>query len=436
VVVDAGAAVDGELVLATAAKAARRAEVIERASLERLAKSGSAAWLTAPWPESCRWRLVELLSTGPAAAPVIESLDQRGLWAALLPDTPVERRWLDAVARAAPLAHRVARPDLLMVAALVHAMPPPGPRQVSERIGLSEADAEVVARLAEHHRLLADVATRRDVEDPRAVERVAAAMGSAEHLALQAALTEALADADWRGWRADAVATLVERAAHVLNGAAHGPVDEFPPAALRDRMTQSGRHIDVEEDPHGDVVTVVADDRPGVFSRVAGALALHGLDVLTASAYSSEGGRAVNQFRVADRFRTETPWPRVVADIERALDGRLAIDARLSDRARTYSRRGAGASVAAVATTVSFDVDGSHDWTIIDVHTADSVGVLFRITRALADLDLDIRSARVHTMGDEVVDAFYVRGGDGHKVVDPDALAEIERAVVHSMSSG
>jgi [protein-PII] uridylyltransferase len=70
---------------------------------------------------------------------------------------------------------------------------------------------------------------------------------------------------------------------------------------------------------------------------------------------------------------------------------------------------------------------------VVDVEAADGVGVLYRITRALADLDLDIRSATVQTIGDQVVDSFYVRDGSGAKVVDPDHLVEIERAVLHGL---
>jgi [protein-PII] uridylyltransferase len=166
-----------------------------------------------------------------------------------------------------------------------------------------------------------------------------------------------------------------------------------------------------------------------VFSRVAGVLALHGLDVRAASAYSTQG-RALAEFRVTDPFRDETPWPRVTADLELALDGRLALQARLSERVRTYARRGA---VAGPAPTVSFDDRASDDATVIDVQAADAIGVLYRITQALAELDLDIRSARVQTLGERVHDAFYVRDRGG-KITDPRTLGEIERAILHGLA--
>jgi [protein-PII] uridylyltransferase len=85
------------------------------------------------------------------------------------------------------------------------------------------------------------------------------------------------------------------------------------------------------------------------------------------------------------------------------------------------------------ATRVTFDTEASENATVIDVQTSDRIGVLYRITRALADLDLDIRSARVQTLGANVVDAFYVRDASGAKFTDPALFDEIERAIVHSL---
>ena len=71
---------------------------------------------------------------------------------------------------------------------------------------------------------------------------------------------------------------------------------------------------------------------------------------------------------------------------------------------------------------------------MIDVEAPDVIGILYRITRALAELDLDIRSAKVQTLGTHVVDAFYVRDRFGQKVTDPRTLGEIERAILHGIA--
>ncbi len=83
---------------------------------------------------------------------------------------------------------------------------------------------------------------------------------------------------------------------------------------------------------------------------------------------------------------------------------------------------------------MGFDNQASADATVIDVYAPDRIGVLYRITRALAELDLDIRSARVQTLGAHVVDSFYIRDRQGRKITDDETLLEVERAVLHSVS--
>jgi len=436
---------DGSLTLRVAAVAARHHAVIERDSLERLATAGRVASLPSPWPVAARMALIELVQAGSAAGRVIEALDQRGVWARLLPEwAPIasrrHRHLLQTVAAAAgpSLVAGVKRPDLLALGALLHGLGPEPVERVATRMGLPPADVTTLIELAEHRSLLAEVATRRDLDDVATIERVVKAIGGADQLHLLAALTEAEAlaagPAAWGPWKAGLVAQLVDRVAHVLDGgeAAALMVDAFPTGDHLALLEAGIDHVAGS----GDTLTVVNDDRPGMFSRIAGVLALHGLDVLAAAAWSSEDGRALAEFRVADPMRDETPWARITRDLALVLDGRLALHARIAERVRTYGRARVGG--AAVGTgppaSVTFDNSASDDATVVDVETADGVGVLYRITRALAELDLDIRSARVQTMGTHVVDAFYLRDRHGRKIVEPATLAEIERAILHGLA--
>jgi [protein-PII] uridylyltransferase len=267
------------------------------------------------------------------------------------------------------------------------------------------------------------------------IERVAAIVQTPERLQLLAALTEADAlatgPAAWGPTTSRLVAQLVSRVGHVLSGRTPETivVPQFPTPAQLERLAGRGRHIDTR----GDVLSVITDDRPGVFCRIAGVLALHGLDVISAAAHSSDDGRALSEFRVSDRVRHEIPWDRVIPDIELGLDGKLAIPARLAERARTYSRS-KRAVAPRTAIRVTFDDDASADATVLDVQAPDGIGVLYRITRVFADLDIDIRSARVQTQGHHVVDGFYVRDSTGHPISDPAVRAEIERALLHSLA--
>ncbi|HEY2300531.1 MAG TPA: [protein-PII] uridylyltransferase [Acidimicrobiales bacterium] len=450
---------DALLPLRLAVAAATHRASIERASLDRLAASAPA--LSEPWPAEARWLLADLLASGAAAVGVIEALDQRGVWERILPEWTmvrnrpqhnayhrytVDRHLLETVAQATRLAGRTERPDLLNITALLHDIGKACPGDhvpagvelahvITTRMGFAGADIDTVAALIQHHLLLPEVATSRDLDEPATVERVAEAVGSQTRLDLLAALTEAdslaTGPSAWGPWKAELVRQLVERVAHVLSGGeAAGIVVEAFPSEMQMGWLRSGERRITAED---ELVTVVDDDRPGLFSRVAGILALHGLDVMGAAAYSTDEGRALAEFRVTDPVRDETPWPRIVADLERALDGRLAVNARLAERARTYRSRRPLSGTPTV-TAVHFDNHASTTSTVIDVHAPDRVGVLYRITRALAELDLDIRVAKAQTLGAEVIDSFYVREGQGAKLTEPLFLAEVERAILHSVA--
>jgi [protein-PII] uridylyltransferase len=161
-------------------------------------------------------------------------------------------------------------------------------------------------------------------------------------------------------------------------------------------------------------------------------LALHGLGVLDA-AVTGLDGMALEVLRVESTFGPTIAWEKVIDDLHKVLEGRLALQARLAERARVYGSRSPRGPVHEPPRVV-VDNRASRDATVVEVHAVDAIGVLYRITRALAELDLNIVSAKVQTLGDRVVDAFYVRDTAGQKVTDPAALVEVERALLHELS--
>ena len=308
-------------------------------------------------------------------------------------------------------------------------------RRLGARVGFPEADVDVLAELVANHLLLSEVALRRDLDDPATIQRVADRVSSLGALRLLAALTEAdsraTGPAAWGPAKAQLVALLVGRVAKLMGDAdiEEMEIPEFPNPEHRTLLASAATRIVTGDD----LLTVVAPDQPGIFCKVAGVLAFHGLDVVAASAYSADG-RALSEFGVSDPFRVETPWPRIEHDLELALAGRLAVQARVAERARRYAKPDHGEWRAPI-TVVRFDNDASDTATVIDVHAVDGVGVLYRITRALTEFDVDIRSARVQTLGAQVVDAFYVVDHRGNKITNADTAAEIERAIIHALST-
>ncbi|MBW3574174.1 MAG: [protein-PII] uridylyltransferase [Actinobacteria bacterium] len=448
---------DPAVVLRAAAVAAQSGVPIDRSSLDRLAED--APVLDSDWPEGCRAALVDLLASGHAAVNVLEALDQRDLLHRVLPEWEptrskpqrnayhrftVDRHLCETAANAAGLSSRVDRPDLLLVGAWLHDLGKgyPGDHTevgmelmatVAPRMGFGTDDTSTLVAMVRHHLLLPDVATRRDLADDDVIHGVAEAVGSLSTLDLLAALTEAdslaTGPSAWGSWKAGLVAQLVERVAHVLRGGEAQDLrgDGFPGDVVRRLM--AGTATVVEGD--GEVLTVVAPDRPGLFSRVAGALALKGLAVRSADA-ASRDGRAASQFRV-EAGPGGFEWDDVTATVRRALAGRLALDARLAERSRTTRRASPGASLLATP-RVRIDNSASGSSTVVEVRAPDRIGVLYRVTAALAELDLDIRLAKVATLGSEVIDTFYVTTSEGAKVVDRADVGELERAVAHSLT--
>ena len=423
---DASPETDPVLVLRVAAAAARAGLPIAPVALTRLSQG---APLPEPWPAAALDELVGLLAAGEGAVPVFEALDQAGLLVRLLPEWEavrskpqrnsyhrftVDRHLVEAAAAAAGLTRRVARPDLLLLGALLHdigkGLPGDhtvvGMRVVAElapRLGLVAADVAVLVAMVEHHLLLPDVATRRDLDDPATARAVADAVGSAQVLELLHALTEAdsaaTGPAAWSGWKASLIAELVRRTADLLAGA---PPPQ--PATLTERQEDLVAAGALALDVDDETVTVVAPDRPGLLSLAAGVLALHRLDVRGASA-SSRGPTAVTVFRVSPRYGALPDWAVVRDDLRHAVDGSLPLADRLVSREAAYAR---GPALQVAPSTVRLVDDASDSATVVEVRAPDSLGVLHRITAVLERHRLDVRSAHVSTLGADVVDAFYV----------------------------
>ena len=446
---------DASLPLRLAATAAELDRPIAKGSLHRLADRTPPPG--DPWADETRAALVSLLALGRPAIDKLESLDQHGLLVWLIPEWAavrnkpqrnayhtytVDRHLLEAAALAAGLTDTVERPDLLLIGTLLHDIGKgfPGDHttvgievvdRIATRMGFAPADVAILVDLVRQHLLLPDTATRRDLDDPTTIARVAQAVGNRLTLHLLAALTEADSRATgpsaWGAWKAGLVADLVERTDRVLQGETE--------LAAPDRIVTSNRELMAEvratglpsvslQPPH---VIVAAPDRPGLFSSVAGALALNGMDVRAANV-GGEDGVAVEVFTVEVARGTWPDTAKLREDLAAVLADRLAIGERLSERERIYPlRRGSAAHLPGSDVTV--DNEASETATVLEIRALDEIGFLHRITRALFDAGLDVVSARVSTLGEMVVDAFYVRESGGSKVTDDSRLSEITQEI-------
>ncbi|MCX5416913.1 [protein-PII] uridylyltransferase [Streptomyces sp. NBC_00059] len=435
--------------------------------------------LPVPWPSQAREELVTLLGAGESTVGVWEALEAEGIITRLLPDWErvhcrpqrnpvhtwtVDRHLVETAVRAASLTRRVGRPDLLLIAALLHDIGKGWPgdhsvageviaRDMAARIGFDKQDVAVVATLVRHHLLLVETATRRDLDDPATVRSVADAVGSASTLELLHALTEADAlatgPAAWSSWRASLVTDLVKRVAALLAGEEPPEPEPLAPSAEQERLAmealRTGEPVlslhtrpepaaeDGEPEPVGVELLIALPDRPGVLPAAAGVLALHRLTVRAADLRAVElptelgesAGLLVLSWRVAAEYGSLPQAARLRADLVRALDGSLDIRARLAEREAAYPRR---RGVKAPPPRVTVAAAASRLATVIEVRAQDAPGLLHRIGRALEQSEVRVRSAHVSTLGANAVDAFYVTDVDGEPLA-PQRAAEVAREV-------
>ncbi len=443
--------------LRVASAAARRGARIERDSLARL--GAAMAPFGDPWPAGARELFVELLACGRDAIPIIEALDQVGAVVKLLPEWEncrsrlqrndyhrftVDRHLCETAAQAADMITsgeaNVKRPDLLLVAALLHDIGKgyPGDHTIvgmelidiiGRRMGFAEEDVATLVRLVELHLLLPDVAIRRDIDEISTVQRVAEQVRTSEMLELLAALTEADAISTgpsvWTRWKADLVRGLVRRTdSYLRSGVLGGPPDAFPTPEVAEAMRSGTELLEVAERQ----LIVVVPTAPVVLGAVAGAVSLNGLNVLSAAVHTDGAMTALSVF-VEPAPGVVLHWPPVLADVRAALAGELVPGDRLARWANAAS--GAGDPLAPEPVTdsyIKFDNEIS-SVTVIEVAAPDSLGLLYWITEALVRSGLHIYQARVQTLGDHVVDSFYVHDGAGGKICDPNRLKQIHKAV-------
>ncbi|MFE0646334.1 [protein-PII] uridylyltransferase [Streptomyces sp. NPDC058877] len=466
---------DPVLPLRAAAAAAQSALPVSLHAVRRLA--AAAKPLPVPWPAEAREELVTLLGAGDATVPVWEALEAEGIITRLLPDWErvrcrpqrnpvhtwtVDRHLVETAVRASSLTRRVGRPDLLLVAALLHDIGKGWPgdhsvagetiaRDLAVRIGFDRADTAVIATVVRHHLLLVETATRRDLDDPATVQSVATAVGSLGTLELLHALTEADAlatgPAAWSSWRASLVADLVKRVAGVLAGAPLPDPEAAAPSAEQERLAiealRTGEAVlalhtepvvpePEEPEPVGVELVIALPDQPGVLPAVAGVLALHRLTVRAADLRAVDlptdlgpGSVLVLDWRVAAEYGALPEAARLRADLVRALEGSLDIPARLAEREAAYPRR---RGLAAPPPRVTVAAADSRLATVIEVRAQDAPGLLHRIGRALEGAAVRVRSAHVSTLGANAVDTLYVTRPDGTLLADEEAI-DLARAL-------
>jgi len=471
VALTADAGVDATLVLRAAAVAAEMDAPFDRASLERSQRLEHVAW-----NDGARNAFIALLRAGRRAVPVFEALDHAGVLSRLLPEWEhvrflpqrnayhrftVDRHLLEAVAECAALLDddgfdgeiaRRTRRDLLLLAALLHDLGKgmAGDHSVAgaevavglaRRIGVDEDGVATLDWLVRNHLVLAQTATRRDLSEETTIARFGRLVGTTDRLDLLYALTvgdsRATGPAAWGPTKAALVRELYAKTDSLFeDGVVGGGLEAHRRATLeRYAALLAVGDLAVEWGERDDgllACAVAAPDRTGLLAHVAGVLALFGFDIRDAAGYI-ENGMALEVFDGVDRFgRLDDTAGRDAAEtaLRAALAGELPLAEQLRARIRRY-RKPAPSGDASVV----IDDDASPSATVVEVHAPDDVGLLAQVAATFADLDVDVRTAKVATLGDRVVDVFYVRDADGNKIEERLALDQLKATLMARLTS-
>lgn len=420
---------DPVMLLRAAAEAAERDVVLAPATAARLVRECPP--LPEPWPEEARDALVSLLASGPGLLPVWETLEETEALGGFLPEWDrirtlphasaihrftVDRHVIETCIEASRLIRHVARPDVLLVAALLHDIGKgeltehsvagePMARAIATRMGFDAAAVDLIALLVRHHLLLSGMATSRDPDDPATVEALLAKVSGSEALGLLRALTEADSRAAspkaWSTWRAGLVDRLAQHALATAGGEPAPVAASAGDLPVPDVVRRGGVSVVVEADEGGARVTVLAPDRIGLLADAAAVLALQRATVRSARAWAQESedpAVGVSMWEVAEPdLDAAVLRERLVAVSE----GRVDAVSRLS---RPVAAR--------LEPVVVVRADASRRATVLEVRMDDRPGVVWLVCHALAGLDLSVRSAHVSTLGPQAVDVFYVQERD------------------------
>ncbi len=382
----------------------------------------------------------------------------------------------------------VERPELLTLGILLHDIGKalghghatkgvPLIKAVTRRLNLDADDAAAVEFLVEHHLFLSHIAERRDLDDPKTVERLAGTVRFPAWLTMLYLLTcvdiRAVGTGVWNAWRgallrelylrtrtrlvgrspkAPRRAVVAQRIVQALADPAYAAAASRHLQAMSDRYVRTtspqrmAAHLRLIErlreealatevfhfpDLGASDLVVVTRDTPGLFALIAGTLAAHGVNILSAQIETRADGVAVDTLHVndpeGDAILDESRWEAVTRDLRRGLAGECTVEALLAERRPRRPGLVRPSTPGPARVTVDNSLSDTH--TVVEVRAPDRLGLLYLITQALAAEGLDIATAKIATDRDHALDAFYVKGRAGGKVEAPDALARLRETI-------
>ncbi len=386
------------------------------------------------------------------------------------------------------LIRQIESPEILFLATLLHdigkgeegdhsVIGAEMARQIVNRMKLPPDGKELIGFLIRHHLFMLETAFRRDLNDEQVIFRFANEVKYLSHLKMLYVLTfadiKAVGPEAWTSWKNTLLMELFLKTSHFLERDAvtrpflkgeemiqrlkksllpeifSGVAEHLPDRYLSSfSIEEIIRHVEmarslskepllVEWEIEKEVrakVTICTKDRYGLFSKIAGCMFLNRLNVLEAQIHTWGNGLALDIFWVEDSTRElERRLQRFQRDLVEAWSGRVTLKALFAQRRERNSLH--QKVVPRVAAEVKINNQDSDFYTIIEVTGEDRLGVLYEITQALTDHGCNISFSRVATLGNRIVDVFYVQDEWGEKIVDKQKIENLKTSLLHGLNS-
>jgi [protein-PII] uridylyltransferase len=354
---------------------------------------------------------------------------------------------------------------------------------VCPRLGLSKDETEIVKWLVLHHLLLSKTAFRYELGDPKTIKDFAEKVKTVEKLKLLLVLTVAdikgVGPEIWNDWKGSLISDLYIKSLNVLqkristqniyehfettrelfksdllkNGIKKVVVEQYTKNYYKNyweifslqtiinhfyifnKMVDDKKkfkiHLSKENDSQATELIVIAPDHHGLFSRISGLVAASGYDVVSAKIITRSDGYALDTFFIQNKEKKPISEDylrkKLIKTISLGLEGNFDIEKALNTKWEEIPARFRAVKA---PTRIIVDNKTSENFTILDIKCKNAPGVLYKITKTLTSLGIQINTANVSTYGDRVVDIFYIKNAFGSKVDDTTTIDKIKKSIL------
>ncbi len=351
--------------------------------------------------------------------------------------------------------------------------------KLATRFGFNQDEIETTAWLVRYHLLFSNTAFKRDIDDPKTIKDFVTLVMTPERLKLLLILTaadiRAVGPAVWNAWKGALLRDLYKRAEQAmgtgqvvlkqhqtgqfrddlrkrLTGWSDADIEQYleqgSPSFLANfdlsrhaviaRMLKEAQNISMPllMDTHHTYehsiteIIVCTYDHPGLFSKIAGAMALSGANIISAKIFTLKNGLVVDVFQVQDVMGQVFDRPDRLAKMSVYMEQTLSDELDLGQAFRERKISNPSRTAVALLGQVFIENDASNIYSVIELTGQDRPGFLYQITRAIADLGLTIAGAHISTYGTQVADVFYVKDNYGMKLIHESRLKHVQSVLL------